>query len=262
MTSASSSLDHQPKGSPQQQQPAPKGSGADDAKVQMKRSLGLWNGIAIIIGVIVGSGIFISPKGVLRHAGSVGASLSVWSLCGLLALLGALCFAELGTSISSSGGEYTYIRLAYGPLPSFLYIWVLVLVTTPCSNAISALTFANYCLQPLYEPNCPPPEHAIRLLALAVLMLLIYVNCATVNGSIKLQGSFTLAKVLALALIIIYGIYYLLAGNPFRSISGSATVPAPGRYGATEGGAWAGTQTSLPNLARAFYSAFFTYSGW
>ena len=249
-----------------------------DERVQMKRSLGVWNGIAIIIGVIVGSGIFVSPKGVLENSGSVGASLVMWTLCGLLALLGALCFAELGTSISSSGGEYTYINMAYGPMASYLYIWVLVLIIMPCSNAISALTFANYCLQPLFEPGFTPPDEALRLLALAILMLLIYINCVTLNGTIQLQSSFTVAKVLALGLIIFYGLYYILAGNNFASLYGSekSSKLAGGNSSSVVSnssrdkvdviqeyqGWWAGTQTSLPHLARAFYSGFFTYSGW
>lgn len=243
----------------------PIGSPAPSAGVQMKRSLGLWNAIAIMVGVIVGSGIFVSPRGVLLHVGSVGASLLVWCLCGLLALLGALCFAELGTSIASSGGEYTYIRLAYGPLPGFLYIWVLVLVIMPCSNAISALTFANYCLQPLFEAHCPAPEPAVRLLALALLMLLVYVNCATIDGSIKLQSSFTLGKVLALGLVIALGLYHMLAGEPFRSLqqADGSQEPQRGPVGRAQTmGIWEGTERSLPQLARAFYSGFFTYSGW
>lgn len=240
----------------------------------MRRTLGVWNGIAIIIGVIVGSGIFISPKGVLEHSGSVGASLAVWTLCGLLSLMGALCYAELGTSVSSSGGEYTYINMAYGPLVSYLYIWVLVIIVMPCSNAINALNFANYCLQPLYETNYTPPGEAKQLLALAILMLLIYINCVTLDGTVKLQGSFTLTKVLALGLIIFYGLYYILAGNRFESLHGSqptgtivvsddgADQLVSDQQNDTKEGWWAGTQTSLPHLARAFYSGFFTYSGW
>ena len=137
-------------------------SGSD--RVKLKKEIGLHNAVAIIVGIIVGSGIFISPKGVLLEAGSVGLSLTVWGLCGLISLIGALCYAELGTCILKSGGDYAYIMEAFGHLPAFLYLWVALVIIMPTGNAITALTFANYVLQPLY-PDCEAPSSAIALLA-------------------------------------------------------------------------------------------------
>lgn len=216
--------------------------------IQMRRSVGLLNGVSIIIGVIIGSGIFISPQGVLKNAGSPGAALCVWCACGALALLGALCFAELGTSVSASGGEYTYIRLAYGELAGFLYLWIVVVVIVPCSNAVSALTFAKYCLGPFYDADCQPPDMAVRFLALFILFTLVYINCVSVRASAIVQNYFSLAKIAALGLIIVIGIYHLGAGK----------VPASFQTDKI----WDGTQTSVFDFARAFYSGFYTYSGW
>lgn len=132
--------------------------------VQLKRTLGLPNGVALIVGLIIGSGIFVSPKGVLQEVGSVGGSLVIWAVCGVISLVGALCYSELGTSMPQSGGDYTYISEALGSLPGFLFLWCAVVVLMPTGIAISSLTFAYYILQPVF-PTCEPPESATRLIA-------------------------------------------------------------------------------------------------
>ncbi|CAN8012063.1 unnamed protein product [Ixodes pacificus] len=136
--------------------------------VQLKKELGLMNGVGMIVGVIIGAGIFVSPTGVLRYAGSSGMALVVWASCGIISMVGAVCYAELGTMIPKSGGDYAYIFAAFGPLPAFLFLWVALLIIQPTSNAIAGITFAKYILEPIYL-GCAPPDNAVRLVAAVVI---------------------------------------------------------------------------------------------
>ncbi|XP_048403174.1 b(0,+)-type amino acid transporter 1 isoform X2 [Stegostoma tigrinum] len=132
--------------------------------VALKQQVGLISGISLIVGTMIGSGIFISPKAVLLHTGAVGPCLIVWTACGVLATLGALCYVDLGTMITKSGGEYSYLLEAFGPIPAFLYSWMCIVVVKPSSFAIICLSFADYAATPFY-PGCKPPQIVIKCLA-------------------------------------------------------------------------------------------------
>ena len=140
--------------------------------IRLRRTLGLHNGLAIIVGMMIGSGIFVSPKGVMREVHSIGASLLIWSLSGVTAFIGAMCYAELGTCITSSGSDYAYIREGFGPFPAFLFVWVAVVLMLPVTLAIAALTFANYVLQPAFL-TCDPPANAVLLTAILAVGMLV-----------------------------------------------------------------------------------------
>ncbi|XP_016423954.1 asc-type amino acid transporter 1-like isoform X3 [Sinocyclocheilus rhinocerous] len=133
-------------------------------RVTLKKEIGLLSACTIIIGNIIGSGIFISPKGVLEHSGSVGLALVVWVLGGGVAALGSLCYAELGVTIPKSGGDYSYVTEIFGGLVGFLLLWSAVLIMYPTTLAVIALTFSNYVLQPVF-PYCVPPYIATRMLS-------------------------------------------------------------------------------------------------
>lgn len=132
--------------------------------VNLKPQITLLNGITVIVGCIIGSGIFISPRGVLLHSGSVGMSILVWLGCGLHSMIGAYCYAELGTSIIRSGADYAYIFEAFGPFMAFIRLWVECIIVRPCLTAIVALTFGKYIIEPLYV-DCQQPVLAVTFLA-------------------------------------------------------------------------------------------------
>ncbi|XP_045490808.1 large neutral amino acids transporter small subunit 2 [Colias croceus] len=215
----------------------------EEGNVTLKRKITLFNGVGIIIGTIIGSGIFISPTGVFLYTGSVAASLIIWLVSGLLSTLGALCYAELGTSIARSGGDYAYIYTAFGPLPAFLRMWIALLIIRPTTQAIVALTFGHYVVKPFF-PECEPPANAVKLLAAVCLCILTAINCISVRWTMRIQDVFTASKLLALVIIIISGLYYIGIGHTENFKDAFA-----GEYGAGK-------------VAVAFYSGLFAFGGW
>uniref|UniRef100_A0A669PBE8 Solute carrier family 7 member 11 n=1 Tax=Phasianus colchicus TaxID=9054 RepID=A0A669PBE8_PHACC len=133
--------------------------------VFLRKKITLLRAFSLLIGSMVGSGIFISPKGVLKNSGTVGFSLMVWFACGLLSMFGALCYAELGTRITKSGGHYIYILETLGPLPSFLFLWAEFFAIRPANSAVVSLAFGRYLLEPFFAP-CAAPVPAVKLVSL------------------------------------------------------------------------------------------------
>uniref|UniRef100_A0A8C6EQK1 Solute carrier family 7 member 10 n=2 Tax=Marmota marmota marmota TaxID=9994 RepID=A0A8C6EQK1_MARMA len=222
------------------------GPGASE-RVALKKEIGLVSACTIIVGNIIGSGIFISPKGVLEHSGSVGLALFVWVLGGGVTALGSLCYAELGVAIPKSGGDYAYVTEIFGGLAGFLLLWSAVLIMYPTSLAVISMTFSNYVLQPVF-PNCIPPATASRVLSMACLMLLTWVNGSSVRWATRIQDIFTGGKLLALSLIIGIGFVQIFQGH-FEELRPSNAFTF-----------W--MTPSVGHLALAFLQGSFAFSGW
>lgn len=215
--------------------------------MQLKRHIGYLDGVSFIIGSIVGAGIFVSPTGVLKHSSlNVGIALTIWFVSGLVSLMGSLCYAELGTALPFSGGEYSHIKRGLGSLPAFVFIWTATF-TKPASNAARALLFAEYATQPFYGV-CPVPEVLKKCLALAILWSLGILNGRSVKMAAWVQTVFTLLKMMALSVIAVGGIVLLIGGRQeslarFQDVF-SSEIP------------------SASQVAEAFFQGLYAYGGW
>ncbi|XP_037553457.1 b(0,+)-type amino acid transporter 1, partial [Nematolebias whitei] len=210
----------------------------------LHKDVGLLSGISLIVGTMIGSGIFISPKSVLLYSGAVGPCLLIWTACGVLATLGALCYAELGTMITKSGAEYSYLMEAFGNLLAYLYSWTSVMVLRPSSFAIITLSFAEYASAPFY-PGCTPPLVIIKCLSAAAIIMIIFVNCLSVKLASFVQNLFTAAKLVIIIIIVLAGIVLMAQGNT-ENLSN----------------AFEGSTTSVGAIGLAFYNGLWAYDGW
>ena len=128
--------------------------------IKLRKHITLPVTVGIIIGNVIGSGIFISPVNVVDSVGSVGAALVIWLTVGLYCLVQALCYAELGTVIPKAGGDYAYIYYILGPLPAFMCVWMHVAMICTSTDAAIARTAAVYILQPLGR-DCYPIQRTL-----------------------------------------------------------------------------------------------------
>ena len=172
---------------------------------ELKRTLSLRDLIFIVIGTTIGSGIFLTPGNVLRNAGSGGVALTVWVVGGLLSLLGALTFAELGAAKPDAGGLYVYLRDAFGTALAFLFGWTMLLVIGSGSLATLAAAFPRYV-----EVFIDLPLWGERAVSVAMIAVVTVINIRGARQSADVQGLATILKVvvlvgLALVLVIAGG---------------------------------------------------------
>uniref|UniRef100_A0A5S6Q2A1 Amino acid permease/ SLC12A domain-containing protein n=2 Tax=Trichuris muris TaxID=70415 RepID=A0A5S6Q2A1_TRIMR len=225
-----------------------KGDLKDDKRTKgaLKPRISLFTGVMVIVGSIIGSGIFISPKGVHENVGSIGGSLIIWTFSGLFSAMGAYCYAELGTFILESGADYAYVRVAFGPFVAFIRLWIEAIIVRPCTMTVVAITCAVYILRPVYH-SCGSPGHAPALLAAVILLLLMMINSQSVRWVMYVQNFFTIAKLTALALIIVTGIVLLCIGEPYVS-----NLSSP----------WEGATSDVGKISMALYSGLYAFNGW
>ena len=213
-----------------------------EGRVGLARVLGLVDVIGIVVGSVIGSGIFIVPATVALEVQSPLAILAVWSVGGVLTLFGALCFSELGGMYPQAGGTYIYLREAYGPLVAFLFGWTLFLVIDSGAMATLSSAFATKYL-PYFVTLSPL---ASRLVILAFIGFLVTVNYLGVRHGANLQN--LLAAIKFVAIVAVVGLIFLFGHGDAHNFTAPATGPL--------------TPDFVSRFGAALIACLWAYKGW
>jgi amino acid transporter len=214
--------------------------------------LSLWDTVSIIVGIIIGVGIFRTPGEVFRDASGPWLALAIWGFAGLLSLVGAFCFAELASTYPRSGGEYVYLTKAYGPLTGFLFAWAqLAVIRTAGSIAAVAYIFADYAAD-----LWPWALGGLEKAALAALAIggLSAVNILGVRLGKRTQNTLTALKVVGLGVILLAALLWARSAAPAATAVAATGAAAPSPQ-APQG-------DLLQGLALALIGVLWTYAGW
>jgi len=217
---------------------------------QLQRRLGLVSAVSITVGAVIGSGIFLKPLKVAQSLPSESWIYLLWIGLGVVCLFGAFAYSELGAMFPEAGGQYAFLREGWGRFVGFLYGWTFFWVINAGTVAALALGFAKNLL-PLFDVDMVAEEASPRLtllVAVAMIVLLATVNHFGVVLGAVIQNVSTFAKVGALGLIVVGGVFFATADG--ATTAGSATVATA-----------SGTLT-MAGLVGAFTAIFWAYEGW
>ena len=183
-------------------------SNSDSPSGRLARQVGLFDATMVVMGGIVGAGIFINPYVVAQQVHTPVLVLAAWAFGGVLAMLGAFVYAELADRMPQVGGQYAYLREAYHPALGFLYGWVLLLVVQTGGMAAVTVTFARYFVD---LTGLPLSDRAIAVLTLAILTV---INCLGVKMGSRVQSALTVLKIAAIAGLVASGLLLVPSPHP------------------------------------------------
>lgn len=222
--------------------------------LERNKTLTYLNGLSLIVGIIIGSGIFSAPSQVNANAGSPGASLIVWVFAGMLAWTGAASFAELGGAIPLNGGAQTYLTKIFGDIAGFLFSWCSVGVLKPGSGAIVSIIFGEYIIESIIGPEASAQSPFLnKCVAIASLAVVTLLNAASTKLAARTADFFLFFKFFALIAVAVVGVVIAVTGF---SWSGNPSTDWK------DVGWFEGTNTNLSNLAVAMYAGLWAFDGW
>jgi amino acid transporter len=227
---------------------------AAGGSLERHKSLTFLSGLSLVVGLIIGSGVFSSPAQVNSNVGSPGASLAVWLAAGLLAWTGAASYAELGGAIPLNGGAQAYLSKIFGEWAGFLFTWSAVFVLKPGSAAIIAIIFGEYMVRAAVGAEATHVSAWVNKgVAAAALIMVTVINCVSTKLGTRSAEVFMLLKFIALLGVTIIGIVVAVTGY---SSSGEANHEWKSR------GWFEGTSRDISDWAVALYAGLWAFDGW
>lgn len=222
--------------------------------LEKNKSLTYLNGLSLVIGLIIGSGIFSSPAQVNKNAGSPGAALVIWTVAGVLAWTGAASYAELGGAIPLNGGAQVYLSKIFGEWAGFLFTWCAVTVLKPGSAAIIAIIFGEYLVRAVIGAEAVDASAWLNKgIALAGLVVVTALNCVSTKLGTRSADVFMFLKFFALLGVFVIGIVVATTGLSYR---GDANTDWKKQ-------SWFdGTSHNISNWAVALYAGLWAFDGW
>ncbi|CAJ2507393.1 Uu.00g085790.m01.CDS01 [Anthostomella pinea] len=229
-------------------------SGLGGASLEKHKTLTYMNGLGLIVGLIIGSGIFSSPSQVNANVGSPGASLIVWAIAGVLAWTGAASYTELGGAIPLNGGSQAYLSKIMGELAGFLFTWVAVLVLKPGSAAIISIIMGEYLVRAVIGAEAETINPWInKAMGLVGLFIVTFMNCLSTRLGTRVNDGLMFLKFIALISVTVVGVVVALTGFSF---SGEANMDWKTHD-------WfEGTSKDGSHWAVALYAGLWAYDGW
>jgi amino acid transporter len=235
---------------------APIGAPADQAvsgSLEKRKTLTYLNGLSLIVSLVIGSGIFASPGQISSNVSSIGASLVVWIIAGLLVWTGASSYVELGSAIPLNGGAQAYLSRIFGELAGFLFSWAAICVLKPSSSAIIAIILGEYVFRAVYGGDADENQWVIKGVSLVALTVVTGLNLASTRLAARVGDTFMFIKFIVLLSIAIIGLV--------AAVTGFSNDGKPNKE-FKEKGWFDGTSHAPEQWAIALYSALWAFDGW
>lgn len=230
-----------------------------EANTTPKKMLSLIQGISMIAGLIVGSGIFTSPKDVQGYVKTPLIAIIVWVLGWGLALCGSLCFAELGTMIPGSGGEGQYLQEFFGDIMVFMYNWISIIILKPGTVAILSSSTSKYLIKTyniISGNNIPNNDFWFFVISISTCLIVTYLSCSNRKLTISIQESLTFGKIGALLLIIGSAFWHIISQKEIFSkmeIYKNFAMKSPKLKSG---------ESHISNISGAIFEAIWAFEGW